>query len=161
MAIKSLVTYDNMVMAQSMCGLLADNGIRAMLNDQNLNTSISYGAQPAGYEVLVEEEDYEHAKALAEIIEDERKQSSPWCPVCGSEDTEKTTITHKHGKPWFFVLGILFILCGFGYFAYPEYTIFIIPCIGILLLVVGWFKSYTEDIYHCKNCGKDFKRDSI
>ncbi len=143
---------DNEVEAQVVKQKLAEYGIEASI----LSETTSFGGSTGiGQRISVSVNDENEAEALAIIMQtdNERDESMPWCPLCGSENISKTEIRCWHGPFWQLFIGI--IIAAVTWFM--PVSILYVRYIG-LAMVIFWFVPYKSIRYHCCTCNKDFKR---
>ena len=154
---KQLLSCENEILAQEYKGSLEAKGIKCMIKKDTVGIEPSAGGFLAHTTILVEEEKFDEATQIIKGIDAKRTESMPWCPECGGMNVTRRVIVHRHGPNWMLVVGLLVMLaCIVISVANGE---LFIPGLLFIILFIFWFKSYKEDMFHCQDCGKDFKRE--
>jgi DNA-directed RNA polymerase subunit RPC12/RpoP len=124
-----VIAFNEYVEANIVLGRLQSEDINCWLKDENTSTITPFLSNAiGGIKLMVAEPQLERAKEILAEIDSERKKRFA-CPNCGSHNIEFITTPRKPGN-WFSVL------------------------LGLL------WASYAmpiEKVYHCFNCGKEFK----
>ena len=154
-----LLTYcENFILSDEYKANLESKGISRHIQKEEFGIgAFSGGGQPL-ITIFVEEENYQAAMELMKNLNLNRNSNLPWCPECGSENVTHQTITHRHGSTWMLFIGIVSFIACIILTISSGFTILFIPTVIPIALLLVWFKSYKEDIYHCNQCRKDFKR---
>lgn len=155
---KLLTHCENSILADEYKANLEAKGIPCHIQKEEIGIgAFSGGGQPQ-ITIFVEDENYQAAMNLINNLKLNRNSNLPWCPECGSENVTHRVIAHKHGPKWMLLIGIVSFIASIILTILNGFTILYIPTVIPIVLLLIWFKSYKEDIYHCKQCKKDFKR---
>lgn len=165
---KHLITCDNAIMAENVKEILFENNIESVIIDHTIDKAIAYGGNLAGFEIIINSNDYDKAKVISDKIESERAEMMPWCPECGSEHITKQIKKHKNHR-WIYVsIGILFLilamLCYFFINPYQFNDINILTIILLFIAVIYFVQAYKTSkssidiLYYCNKCGNKFHK---
>ena len=134
--IVTLETYYDPMLAEIIKGKLEANGISCYLGDEYINSIMPiYNQLTGGVKLRVFARDLEKAKMVIaeddhlEIEEESTTESSVACPYCGSTNSRYGDATENR-YDW------LAITIAFIFITFPFYA---------------------RRVWHCFNCGKDFK----
>ena len=161
---KLLCKCPNSILAHNISSLLKNENITFRQHDEtNDPRAGAYGPTP-GIAIYVLEEDYEKAFTLIEpIINAPTDNIRPFCPKCGSEDTESIERS-KLAKPLLILSTILFIApCVYLYctmvLGNKSTTIDYLAIVSFIAsLVIFGICNKKSANQKCNQCGKKFIR---
>ena len=146
--------------SNNVANVLDANSIVFRMHDETADQrNGAYGPNP-GTTFYVSEKDYQEASALVEpIINHPSVRCIPFCPKCGSEDTESinrpkyTTALQLISIPLFIApVVVIYYSKEWSMFCWIAVAVFIL---SIVLVIVS---SKMNRNYRCKKCGKRFYR---
>ena len=118
-----------------------------------VQTMISPSITPT-YKIFCYYKDFDLAINLIKQMNKSSSTAYSWCPECGGEEIEKTTVHYKRGPKWMLYVMLVFIICFFV--CIFIFDIFVFPGLIVILSAIFYFKPRTEVIYSCKKCGHNF-----
>lgn len=157
---KLLCRCTSSIVANNVANALDVNSIKYRMHDETADQrNGAYGPNP-GIAVYVSEKDYQEASALVDpIINRSSVRYTPFCPKCGSEDTE--SINRSKAATTILLISIPLFIAPVGCIYYSkEWTtlcwiavaVFIL---SIILMIVG---TKMNKNYKCNKCGERFNR---
>ena len=154
--IKTIMKCDNPLLAEEVKNALEQQGIACMLHDETMDTAVgAYGAQP-GIAVKIPAKDQERADAIVASIRESRKQVTPWCPSCGSDDVIAVT-PHRLRNGRMPVGILIFVIAAIATAYWISWEWAIIPLGAAGALLIDWLTGTKVD-HQCRHCGKEFRR---
>lgn len=148
------------ILSNNVTDILDANSIWYRMHDETADQcNGAYGPNP-GIAIYVFESDFMEASALIEhIINRPYVRYSPFCPNCGSEDTESINRS-KYATPLTLISLPLFIIPGvylyhskdWGIISWIAVAVFLI---SIILMIIS---TQMGKNCKCKKCGKRFSR---
>lgn len=129
------ITCNTTVEAEGLRARLMEEGIQSVRYDET-NSKVARGIMDATMDIMVREEDYDRAKAIYDQMLKEQEAILPWCPKCGSENTEK--LTEKEMKK-------------------GRLAAFLASCAANMFLGFLFKNQMSTEKYRCKDCGKVFE----
>ena len=157
---KLLCRCTSSIVADNVANALDVNSIEYRMHDETADQrNGAYGPNP-GIAFYVSEQDYQEASALADpIINRPSVRFAPFCPKCGSEDTE--SINRSRAATTILLISIPLFIAPVIYIYYAkEWTMLswiavAVFFLSIILMVVGTMMNKN---YKCTRCGKRFNR---
>ena len=156
---KQLLSCESEILAQEYKSSLEAEGIVCMVKKDTVGIEPSAGGFMAHTTILVNEEQFDEATRIIKGIDTRRTESMPWCPECGGMNVTRQLIVHRHGPNWMLAVSIVVLLVCVVISVTSPNGMLVIPGLITIFLFIFWFKSYKEDMFHCQDCGKDFKRE--
>ena len=157
---KLLCRCTGSIAANNVANALDVNSIKYRMHDETADQrNGAYGPNP-GIAFYVLEQDYQEASALVNpIINRPSLRFTPFCPKCGSEDTESisrskyTTALQLTSIP-LFIAPVIFIYYSkeWSMLCWIAVAVFFF---SIILMIVS---SKMNKNYKCNKCGKRFNR---
>lgn len=159
-----LIKCDNPVYAYEITELLSSHGIASRQHDEGQDPCVgAYGAV-TGIAIFVLEKDYlKAADAIRPVIQ-QKNESCPSCPECGSHEVGRIIRRHHYGTiaTW---LCLAFILIPAVYFAWPTelgLRSVLTDRIALMAVVLGIVILFTlgniNKEFECRECGHKFNK---
>ena len=157
---KLLCRCTSSIAANNVANALDVNSIKYRMHDETADQrNGAYGPNP-GIAFYVSELDYQEASALADpIINRPSVRFAPFCPKCGSEDTE--SINRSTAATTILLISIPLFIAPVVYIYFSkEWTMLswiavAVFFLSIILMIVG---TKMNKNYKCNKCGKRFNR---
>ena len=157
---KLLCRCTSSIVAANVANALDVNSIVYRMHDETTDQrNGAYGPNP-GTAFYVSEQDYQEASAMVNpIINRQSVRFAPFCPKCGSEDTE--SINCSRASTTILLISIPLFIAPVAYIYYSkEWTMLCwisvaVFFLSIILMIVG---TKMNKNYKCNTCGKRFNR---
>lgn len=150
----------NSIVSNNVTNALDANSIRYRMHDETADQRIgAYGPDP-GIAIYVFERDLQEASALVDpIINRPPVRFSPFCPKCGSEDTESITRSRYTTALQLISIPLCIVPCVYIYHSKEWDTIcWIALAVFLLSIILMVVSSKMNKNYRCNKCGKRFSR---
>ena len=159
---KILCNCANSIIADNVIDVLKRNGISFRQHDETHQPHTGFYGPTPGIVLFVFEEDYAKASVLVEpVIHSSAKTTMPFCPKCGSEDTQR--IARSRFITPLLLLSIFLFIAPLVYLYYAKgsenqfmHYLSIFMFLSSLVIVIVCNRKQAD--YKCNRCGKRFNR---
>ena len=159
---KILCNCANSFMADTVVDILKRNGISFRQHNENNEPHTGFYGPTPGIAIFVLEDDYAKASVLVgPVIHSTAKTTMPFCPKCGSEDTQR--IARSRFITPLLLLSIFLFIAPVVYLYYAkgsenQFMHYLSILMFLSSLVIVFVCNRKQADYKCNRCGKRFNR---